>query len=72
MLSTTMGALQLWKGYELQWTREESLSDPQAVQIVDLPERSLVEGSGAGAQLEAALKKLVTVGENVVSLSKVC
>ena len=71
MLSTTMGSLQLWKGYDLQWTREEGLSDLQAVQIVDLPEKSLIEGSGVGALVEALLKKLVTAGERVVSLSKV-
>ena len=72
MLSTTTGALQLWKGYELQWTREESLSDLQAVQIVDLPERSLVEHPGTGARVRAVLRKLVAAGERIVSLAKVC
>lgn len=63
--------MQLWKGYDLQWTREESLSDLQAVQFVDLPEKSLFEDTGAVARLQATLRKAVVLGETIVDASKV-
>ncbi|KAF8316331.1 DUF1620-domain-containing protein [Clavulina sp. PMI_390] len=37
LLTNTIGAIQLWKGHELMWTREESLSALEAVTFVDLP-----------------------------------
>jgi ER membrane protein complex subunit 1 len=43
MFTTSTGALQLWQQEAVQWTREESLTEIQAVEFVDLPEKKIVE-----------------------------
>ncbi|KAF8508073.1 DUF1620-domain-containing protein [Gautieria morchelliformis] len=43
MFTTSTGALQLWQQEAVQWTREESLAEIQAVEFVDLPEKKIVE-----------------------------
>lgn len=45
VLVTSMGSIQLWKGHQLSWLREESLSDLHAVEIVDLPAKEIAEGT---------------------------
>ncbi|CCM05286.1 uncharacterized protein FIBRA_07498 [Fibroporia radiculosa] len=40
-LTTSTGAVQLWHQDQLQWTREEGLSDIRAVELVDLSERKV-------------------------------
>ncbi|KAI0052505.1 DUF1620-domain-containing protein [Auriscalpium vulgare] len=37
-LTTTTGAVQLWQGDRLQWTREEGLSRIQVAEMIELPE----------------------------------
>lgn len=66
-----MGSIQLWKGFQHSWTREESLSELQAVEIVDLPEKSVLESSGAVHQLEALAKGVIGTIGNVGALSAV-
>jgi ER membrane protein complex subunit 1 len=39
VLTTTTGAVQLWRGDIVQWTREEGLSRLQVAEMVELPER---------------------------------
>lgn len=66
-----MGSVQLWKGYQHSWTREESLSDLQAVEIVDLPEKGVLEGSGAVHQLETLAKGVIGSIGSIGALSAV-
>jgi hypothetical protein len=42
VLTTTTGAIQLWRGDVVQWTREEGLSRLQVAQMVELPERKTI------------------------------
>lgn len=37
-LTTTTGAVQLWRGDIIQWTREEGLSRLQVAEMIELPE----------------------------------
>ncbi|KAI9509927.1 DUF1620-domain-containing protein [Russula earlei] len=41
-LTTTTGAIQLWRGDIVQWTREEGLSRLQVAEMVELPERKII------------------------------
>ena len=41
-LTTTTGAVQLWQGDIVQWTREEGLSAIQVAEMVELPERKTI------------------------------
>lgn len=41
--TTTTGSIQLYKGPELQWVREEALATTVLVEFVELPERVAVE-----------------------------
>lgn len=41
-LTTTTGAVQLWQGDIVQWTREEGLSRLQVAEMVELPERKSI------------------------------
>lgn len=43
VLTTCIGTIQLFRGFESQWTREESLSEVDSIELVDLPERSVAE-----------------------------
>ncbi|KAJ3711601.1 DUF1620-domain-containing protein [Lentinula raphanica] len=45
-LTTTTGAVQIWEGSQHMWTREEGLSELNAVKFVELPERVSVLGEG--------------------------
>lgn len=42
VLTTTTGAVQLWRGDIVQWTREEGLSRLQVAEMVELPERKTI------------------------------
>ncbi|QRW10303.1 endoplasmic reticulum membrane protein [Ceratobasidium sp. AG-Ba] len=44
---TSTGAVQLWQREELQWTRDEALTDIKMASLVDLPERKIVSELGA-------------------------
>ncbi|KAI0318194.1 DUF1620-domain-containing protein [Amylostereum chailletii] len=48
VLTTSTGAVQLWQGDRLQWTREEGLSTVQVVEMVELPEPASVHTHGIG------------------------
>jgi hypothetical protein len=41
-LTTTTGAIQLWQGDVVQWTREEGLSRLQVAEMTELPERKTI------------------------------
>lgn len=41
-LTTTTGAIQLWQGDKIQWTREESLSRIQLAEMIELPEPNTI------------------------------
>ena len=41
-LTTTTGAIQLWQGDVVQWTREEGLAGLQVAEMVELPERKTI------------------------------
>jgi len=41
-LTTTTGAVQLWQGDIVQWTREEGLSRLQVVEMAELPEQKTI------------------------------
>jgi hypothetical protein len=41
-LTTTTGAVQLWQGDVVQWTREEGLSRLQVAEMAELPERKTI------------------------------
>ena len=41
-LTTTTGAVQLWQGDIVQWTREEGLAMLQVTEMVELPERKSI------------------------------
>lgn len=41
-LTTTTGAVQLWQGDIVQWTREEGLSRLQVAEMAELPERKSI------------------------------
>ena len=43
MVTTSTGALQVWQQDVIQWTREESLSELQNVEFIDLPEKKVAE-----------------------------
>lgn len=40
-LTTSTGAVQLWQGQDLQWTRDEALAEIALATFVDLPERKI-------------------------------
>jgi ER membrane protein complex subunit 1 len=42
VLTTTTGAVQLWRGDIVQWTREEGLSRLQVAEMIELPERKFI------------------------------
>ncbi|THH17682.1 hypothetical protein EW146_g3182 [Bondarzewia mesenterica] len=41
-LTTTTGAVQLWQGDKVQWTREESLAHIRVAEMIELPERKTI------------------------------
>jgi hypothetical protein len=41
-LTTTTGAVQLWQGDVVQWTREEGLSRLQVAEMAELPEQKTI------------------------------
>ncbi|KAH9911778.1 uncharacterized protein BXZ73DRAFT_93328 [Epithele typhae] len=41
VLTTTTGAVQLWQQDQMQWSREEGLSDIRIAELVELPERKV-------------------------------
>ena len=41
-VTTTTGAVQLWQGDIVQWTREEGLSALQVAEMVELPEHQTI------------------------------
>ncbi|KAI9058646.1 DUF1620-domain-containing protein [Trametes sanguinea] len=45
-LTTSTGAVQLWQQDQLQWTREEGLSDVRVAELVELPERKVAAHAG--------------------------
>ncbi|CDO75706.1 hypothetical protein BN946_scf184493.g4 [Trametes cinnabarina] len=45
-LTTSTGAVQLWQQDQLQWTREEGLTDIRAAELVELPERKVAAHAG--------------------------
>ncbi|KAI0341141.1 DUF1620-domain-containing protein [Trametopsis cervina] len=57
VVSTTTGALQLWQQDQLQWIREEGLSDIKVAIHVELPERKIV-ASGLSEETETFLGRL--------------
>lgn len=42
MLTTSTGSIQLWTQDQLEWVREEGLSDIRTVEWVELPERNVL------------------------------
>ena len=42
-VTTSTGAVQLWQGNIVQWTREEGLSRLQVAEMVELPEQKSME-----------------------------
>lgn len=57
LLATSSGAVQLWQQDQLQWNREESLSQIVSVEFVDLPERKSVETALDGLGLVSRLTR---------------
>jgi ER membrane protein complex subunit 1 len=47
-LTTTTGAVQLWQGDIVQWTREEGLSRLQVAEMAELPERKTIASHDIG------------------------
>ncbi|KAH9981995.1 hypothetical protein BJV74DRAFT_852482 [Russula compacta] len=47
-LTTTTGAVQLWRGDILQWTREEGLSRLQVAEMIELPESKTMAAQTIG------------------------
>ncbi|KAI8996246.1 DUF1620-domain-containing protein [Trametes punicea] len=45
-LTTSTGTVQLWQQDDLQWTREEGLSDIRVAELVELPERKVAAHAG--------------------------
>ncbi|CAE6440307.1 unnamed protein product, partial [Rhizoctonia solani] len=43
LLTTSTGAVQLWQLHDLQWTRDEALTDIKVAALVDLPENKIAE-----------------------------
>ncbi|TCD70607.1 hypothetical protein EIP91_002637 [Steccherinum ochraceum] len=58
VLTTTTGGVQLWQQDELQWAREEGLSDIRAAEMVELPESKLVAAQVASEENEAFAPRL--------------
>lgn len=58
VISTTTGAVQLWQQDQLQWNREEGLASIAAAELVELPERKLVEIGAAGDEGEGFFDRL--------------
>lgn len=50
VLSTSTGAVQLWQHDQLQWTREEGLTDIRVAEFVELPERDAVAAPAGAAE----------------------
>ena len=48
LLSTTTGSVQLWHQDSLQWSREEGLADVRVAEMVELPEKVVVEATEGG------------------------
>jgi len=53
VLTTTTGAVQLWQQDQLQWTREEGLSDIRVAEMVELPEPKIVASQIASEEHES-------------------
>ncbi|KAG8768084.1 hypothetical protein FRC12_005774, partial [Ceratobasidium sp. 428] len=45
-LTTSTGAVQLWQGDKVHWTRDEALADIKLATLVDLPERKIASELG--------------------------
>ncbi|THH31554.1 hypothetical protein EUX98_g2645 [Antrodiella citrinella] len=58
VLTTSTGAVQLWQQDQLQWIREEGLSDIRAVEMVELPEPKVVASQIANEENEAFSSRL--------------
>lgn len=59
VLSTTTGAVQLWQHDQLQWTREEGLTDIRVAEFVELPERAAVAApAGTAEEAETFVARL--------------
>ncbi|KDQ19878.1 hypothetical protein BOTBODRAFT_27299 [Botryobasidium botryosum FD-172 SS1] len=50
LVTTSTGAIQLWQQNEAKWTREESLSEIQAIEFLDLPEQKVLASEHQGEQ----------------------
>ncbi|KAF8748749.1 hypothetical protein RHS01_10584 [Rhizoctonia solani] len=63
LLTTSTGAVQLWQLHDLQWTRDEALTDIKVAALVDLPERKIAEEI-ASSEHRGFLERLIfhTVG----------
>jgi ER membrane protein complex subunit 1 len=57
IVSTTTGAIQLWQQDQLQWSREEGLSEIKVAEFVELPERKIV-ASGMSEETETFFERL--------------
>jgi hypothetical protein len=56
-MTTTTGAIQLWQGDIVQWTREEGLSALQLAEMVELPERKII-AAGIINQEETVIERV--------------
>lgn len=50
LVTTSTGAMQLWKQGDLQWTREEGLAATVVAEFVELPERVQTSARGDGEE----------------------
>jgi hypothetical protein len=67
LITTSTGALQLWKQGDLQWTREEGLAATTVAEFVELPEK--VQTSARGDGEESFLSRVVRqIGDAQVCL----
>ena len=56
-ITTSTGAVQLWRGDILQWSREEGLSHIQVAEMVELPEPKAIS-TQAGIEHETYIQRL--------------
>lgn len=68
VLTTSTGAIQLWRQEECLWTREEGLSNIQEIRFVELPEKK-VEDVNAVLHDEGLVARVVRhAGQTKVSI----
>ncbi|KAH8102954.1 hypothetical protein BXZ70DRAFT_889895 [Cristinia sonorae] len=58
LVTTSTGGVQLWQQDQLQWTREEGLSDIRAAEMVELPESKAVTTQAANEENESFSARL--------------